>query len=156
MENIIAKNTFNSNESFEKETPNLDKLSKKEAYKLFTPWEKFKYRFNQFLNAIYIIRCICCFTSVFSLIGTLILLFGGSFGVAGFMFVIGLPSAILACPFKFIGISMALIAGGFSIGLCFLGFGCIIGAAIGFILSVVLFIYCPVFVTVPHYFKELR
>ena len=155
MENIITNNAFTSNEGINNETADYTPVSKKESYNQMSTWEKVKYRFNQFLNAIYIVRCICCFTSICSVIGTLVLIFGGSMSLAGFMYLIGIPSALLACPLKFIQITLSLIVGGFSIGLCFLGFGCVIGAAIGFILSVALWIYFPAFVTIPHFFKEL-
>ena len=151
MENIITNNTFASNEGTAKETVKF----KNESDNQLSLWDKFKHKINQFLSAIYIIRCVCCFTSVFSVIGTLILLFGGDMTAAGIMFFIGLPSALLACPFRFMGVAVAMIVSGFSIGLCFLGFGCLIGAAIGFILAVVLFFYFPAFVTIPYFFKEL-
>lgn len=156
MENIITNNTIVSNEDINNKAADYAPVSKNDAYKQMSTWEKVKYRFEQFLNAIYIIRCICCFTSICSVIGTLVLIFGGSMGLAGFMYLIGIPSALLACPFKFIKITLSLIVGGFSIGLCFLGFGCIIGAAIGFILAVVLWVYFPAFITIPHFFKELN
>ena len=155
MENIITNDIYTPNYNTTEEPLDLSNLSKKEIYEQLTPWNKFKYRLSQFLDAIYIIRCVCCFTSIFSVLGTLILMFGGSMTLGGIFFAIGLPSALLACPLKFLTISLALITGGFAIGLCFVGVGCIIGAAIGFILAVVLWLYFPAFVTIPHFFKEM-
>ena len=134
----------------------MENIISNNSYANTSGWEKFKYRINQFLNAIHIIRCVCCFTSIFSVLGTLVLMFGGSMTLGGILFVIGLPSALLACPLKFLSIVLAFTTTGFTIGLCFVGFGCVIGAAIGFILAVVLWLYFPAFVTIPHYFKELR
>ena len=149
MENIKSKFKFSFNQPVDEENVDID-------YKTLTAWGKFKYRFNHFLDAIHFIRCICCFTSVFSVLATLVLIFGGSDSLAGAFLLIGLPSAILACPFKFIGITGALIIGGFSIGLCFLGFGCVIGAVIVLILALLLLFFCPAFVTIPYFFNELR
>ncbi|MBR6501983.1 MAG: hypothetical protein IKT42_00915 [Clostridia bacterium] len=151
MENIITNNTYINNEN-----TTAGNTTEKEIHNGPSAWEKFKRRVNQFLNAIYIIRCVCCFTSIFSVLGTLVLIFGGSMTLGGILFVIGLPSALLACPIKFLSIVLAFTTTGFTIGLCFVGFGCVIGAAIGFILAVVLWLYFPAFVTIPHYFKELR
>lgn len=125
-------------------------------YNKLSAWGKFKYRAEQVLDVIRVIRCIACFTSICSTVAFYFMVTNGPLALVGFFGLIGMVSALLACPFKLIGIAISLILGGFSIGLCFLGFGCIIGAGIGMILGVMLAIFFPAFVAIPYFFNDLR
>ena len=100
-------------------------------------------------------RIICCFLAILSTVGLVMYLSSGEALFSSIFMVVGLASALFACPGRFLGITAALTIGGFSIGLFFALVGCILGAGIGFALGVALLVYIPAAITIPYCFKEL-
>ncbi len=107
------------------------------------------------------IKKVCCFTSVLAFFN-IIAMTGGNNGV-GFLNammiilgILGILSGIIACPIKMIGRILALCIGGFTIGLAFMGIGCVIGLMIGVIASALMVMVAPAVVAIPHYFNELK
>lgn len=117
---------------------------------------------EKFGKGFYIVRCICCFTTLFSTAAIVMVTLAGAnshsfqMRLGGFFFLIGIISSLLSCPGTIIMTALAIIGGGFTIGLSFIGIGCIIGLVIGLIIAICLAIYLPAAITIPYYFSELR
>ncbi len=125
------------------------------AFKDLSLWDKIKAIFH-------IVRSVACFTTVFMTIGYIFSSIGmngdkvGFMIVGGMMLFIGLLSLLLACPLKMVLLVGTLVVKGFTIGLCFVGVGCIIGAVIGLIIGLAIVIIIPAAVTIPHYLNNMR
>lgn len=103
-----------------------------------------------------IVRIICCFTALCSSAAFIILLVSpNSSGWIGFFELIGIVSALVACPLRLLKAVAGLVIGGFTIGLAFFGIGCLIGAAIGAAVGLALVLYAPAIVTIPYCWNEL-
>lgn len=102
------------------------------------------------------VRIICSFTALCSSVAFIILLVSpDSSGWIGFFELIGVVSALVACPLRLLKAVAGLIIGGFTIGLAFFGIGCLIGAAIGAVIGLALILYAPAIVTIPYCRNEL-
>lgn len=107
------------------------------------------------------IKKVCCFTSLFALFNIIAMTVGnnGETFVDKLMLILGILgvlSGIIACPIKLIGRILALCIGGFTIGLAFLGFGCVIGLMVGLIASLLMVMVAPAVVAIPHYLNDLK
>lgn len=106
------------------------------------------------------IQRVCCFTSllaVFNLAFFIGVPFNGALGsVVAFLGLLGVASGIVACPMKFIKNALTLCGSAFLMGLAFVVVGCFIGLAIGVFVSCLMIFIAPAFVTIPHYFNELK
>ncbi len=105
----------------------------------------------------YILRCICCFTALLSTVATIITILDieGAMAAADVLVIIGLISALLACPVRLISTVFSIAAAGFSIGLGFLGVGCVVGLAIGLLIGGFLVLCFPAVITIKYFFNEL-
>lgn len=136
----------------------LDKAKKSEQTFGNKLGEKMENFFAKFGRGFYTVRCVCCFTALFSTPGW-IMIYGTDptlQAVAAIFVLIGFLSTLLACPGRIIVIWLGLIVNGFSIGLCFIGVGCIVGLCIGILLGGALAFAFPAAITIPYFFKELR
>ena len=115
------------------------------------------------------VQAVCCFTSLMTIVSFVFVtltaaifphpsdILADIFSVAFIiMYGIGVISALLACPGKWICILIAMVTVGFSIGVIFLLVGAVFGVAIAGILFIGLFGLIPSVITIPHYFKEVR
>lgn len=113
-------------------------------------------KYDALMERYLFVRMICCYTALSSTIAFIILLVSpNSSGWIGFFELIGLVSALLACPLRLLKVVAGLIIGGFTIGLAFFGIGCLIGAAIGAAIGLAFILYAPAIVTIPYCRNEL-
>lgn len=137
----------------------FDKLDSSKKKK-FTFGDKIDSLFSKLGRGFYKVRCVCCFTTLFSTIGIILAFVGDNkqvpMTIGGLFILIGLISSLLSCPGRLIAVFIACIVGGFEIGLCFLGIGCIIGLCIGIVIGGSLALYFPAIITIKYYFSELR
>lgn len=117
---------------------------------------------EKFGKGFYIVRCICCFTTLFSTAAIVMVTLAGAnshsfqMRLGGFFFLIGIISSLLSCPGTILMIAFSIIGGGFSIGLSFWGIGCVIGLMIGLVLGISLALYLPAAISIPYFFSTLR
>ncbi len=117
---------------------------------------------DKFGKGFYIVRCVCCFTTLFSTVGAVLAFSSGpnspswQMSLGGFFFLIGIISSLLSCPGTILMIAFSIIGGGFSIGLSFWGIGCVIGLMIGLVLGISLALYLPAAISIPYFFSTLR
>lgn len=116
---------------------------------------------DKFKNVFYIVRCVCCFTTIFALSSILFIVLDmskvGDFvgSLIGICAIIGWVSVIFACPWKMLKLCFKIISRAFVIGLAFMGVGCVVGLMIGVIISFALVFVVPFIITIPHFFNEL-
>lgn len=125
-------------------------------------FDKVKIKIEKALAKIYKLRCICCFTSLFAILGVLFL-FANSINPPDFIAVIitilwlvGVLSGLIACPLKMIGNVIALVTSGVVIGLPFLGVGALVGLIIALLICFGMVLFFPAVVTIPYYKNELK
>ena len=111
-----------------------------------------------------IFRCICCFTTILSILGPALVLYLDSVGkLTGFwdkalfvVMLIGFASTIFACPLRLLAICGGIITTCFTIGLYFFGIGALVGGAIGVGVSIMLILFGSCFISIPYFFTDLR
>lgn len=118
-------------------------------------------------DIIYVVRCVCCFTSLLTIICPLYWILQ-SFGIdfidagtfldtlSGIIWGLGVLSGVIACPLRLLGAAFKIIGGAFMLGAVFLIIGALIGAAFGIGIAVMMIFFAPSIVTIPFYFNELR
>lgn len=119
------------------------------------------HRWDSFLEKIYTLRRICCFTSLLTVFGFHFLAFpfDGSFGdvVLAVLWVVGVLSALIAAAPKVVGVVVVFGIIGAIIGaVCGLLVGALPGALIGVMIGGALMVYAPWALTIPYYICELR
>ena len=114
------------------------------------------------LDRIRKIRRVCCFTSLFALLGVLFF-WADKLTMPHFadiaivtLWFAGVVSAFIACPLKIIGKVVAFVSSGVLIGLPFMVVGAVVGLIIGLAISLGMVMIFPALVTIPYYFNELN
>lgn len=125
-------------------------------------WDKAKIAVDKALNKLYKIRCICCFTSLFAVLGVLFL-FAENINLPQYVevaiavfWLVGVLSGLIACPVNFLGIVFKYPVAGLVIGIPFLLVGAVVGFVIGLVIAFALIFFFPAIVTIPFYKSELN
>ena len=119
-------------------------------------WANVKDFFYSATDIFHRVQAVCCFLSILATVGFILGIAGVPEFISVPIYVIGLVSALLSCPLKWILLVGAAVVKGFLIGLFFLLVGSLVGAGIGFTLIIMLFFLAPAIFTIHHYFTDLR
>lgn len=108
-------------------------------------------------------RSVCCFTTLFSLLGLAGLILGEYTNsilylqdISGIMLLLGWFSAIFACPIQILKVAGKVVGWAFSIGICAFTIGCVVTTPIGIAVAAALILFLQSAVAIPYYFKTLR